>query len=37
MFFVGGILDGVGFFLKDFLVTRVFFLGRIFGRLGFFW
>ncbi len=25
MFFVGGILDGVGFFLKDFLVTRVFF------------
>jgi len=36
VFFVGGILDGVGFFLEDFSVIRVFFLGRTFGRLNFF-
>lgn len=30
VFFVGGILDGVGFFSKDFLVIRGFFFGKNF-------
>ncbi len=36
VFFVGGILDGVGFFSEDFLVIRGFFFGKNFWQVGFF-
>jgi hypothetical protein len=35
VFSIGGILVGVGFFSKEFLVATIFFLRGILGRLGF--